>query len=91
MSTRQDIYKAIDTERDYQNKVWDANNKSSKATCISAYILWMERYLNVAREQASTSDETTGTETANAMMETIRKVAALAVACGEIHGMPERK
>ena len=88
---RKDVYKAIDSERDYQNKIWDASNKSSNATCISAYILWMERYLHVARELASTSDETTGTATADAMMETIRKVAGLAVACGELHGMPSRK
>ena len=87
---RDKVYDAINTERAYQDSLWDANTKSSGATSISAYILWMERYLHVARELASTTDETTGTPSANAIMDVIRKVAGLAVACGEIHGMPER-
>jgi hypothetical protein len=87
---REDVYKAIDTERDYQDKVWSQSNKSSNATCASAYILWMERYLHQARELASTTDETPGTPSCDTIMDVMRKVVALGVACAELHGMPER-
>ena len=89
--SRKEVLESLSTERDYQNQIWDANNKSSNATSISAYILWMEYQLQLARTLASTTDETTGTETANAIMEVVRKVGGLAVACGELHGMPQRQ
>lgn len=88
---RQDVYAAIDSERDYQEEVWSSSNKSSGATNVSSFILWMERYLHQARELASTRDETPETESCDEIMDVVRKVAALAVACGEINGMPERK
>jgi hypothetical protein len=83
---REEIYNAIDSERAYQEKVWSSANKSSNATSISAYILWMEHYLHLARTAASTKDETPGTEESREMLTTIRKVVALGVAMAELNG-----
>jgi hypothetical protein len=88
---RSQVYTAIDTEREYQEKLWSNVNKSSGAINPSSFILWMERYLHIARDLASTRDETPGTQSCDEIMDVLRKVVALGVACGEINGMPERK
>ena len=86
----EEIITSIKTERDYQDKVWGDSGIGSKdeSRQISSYILWMEHYLLEARTLASTSDEINNKEP---IMDLIRKVSALGVACGQEHGMPKRK
>jgi hypothetical protein len=87
--TRQEAYQVINTERDYQEKLW--NNLNKEINNPSSFILWMEEYLSKARALASTKDERVGTEGNKEIMDVLRKVTALGVACIEINGAPERK
>jgi hypothetical protein len=87
--TRRQVYDVIDSERDYQDKIWDNLNKTINNP--SSFILWMEEYLSHARKLASTKDERKGTEGCSEIMDTIRKVTALGVACMEINDAPHRK
>lgn len=89
--TRQSVFEAINSERNYQINKWgDETEIIHNPKRISAYILWMEHYLQEARRLASTTDETKGTKTQEAIMDILRKVVTLGVVCGEVHGMPKR-
>lgn len=77
---RTEVYKAIDSERDYQDRRWPGHTHS-----IPDYILFIEDYLAEARHMVSRSNNEA------AALDTIRKVAALAVICMEEHGAPVRK
>lgn len=81
--TREEIYKIIDAERNYQDTKWglqhDANHE------VESYILYMEDYLNEARHLLSHANGVEGG------LDVLRKVVALGIACFESHGVPERK
>lgn len=91
LSPRAKVYVAIDTEREYQEKIWSNSDKASGATNVSSFLTWMRSYLRKAEDLASCNDETPGSEGCDKIMDVVRKVVALGVACGEINGMPERK
>ena len=79
---RIDVFSAINAERDYQDIRWadfDDNNNHP-----ADWVLYMEKHLNKAKDALYNSHDmkTFGNE--------LRKIAALAVACGEYHGMPDR-
>lgn len=80
---REEIYKVIDSEREYQESKW--TNASHKTHEIEAWIIYMEYYLNRAKEEITlfTIDE-------GKSLDQLRKVVALGVACFEIHGIKER-
>lgn len=84
MTTRQAVYAAIDGERAYQDAKWGGRNHDNVES-IANFILYIERYLNQAK--AALVDSTHDT----AALDVIRKVAALAVVCMEVHGAPGRK
>jgi hypothetical protein len=86
--TRQEVYEIIDGERDYQEARW--NNLNKVISNPSSFILWMEEYLSKARSLASTRDERIGTAGNEEIMDMIRKVTALGVACMELNGAPKR-
>ena len=84
---REDVYKAIDTERDYQDLRWTprraANGVADSEKPPAEWINYMEFHLNEAKRAVYELNE----EEALAQ---VRKVAALAVRCLELHGCPER-
>lgn len=82
MTTNQ-VVKAIQTERAYQDQRW-TNPQSS----VAEYILYMQHHLNKAADAISSSE---AVEVHNSVMSQLRKVTALGVACGEQHGMPMRR
>lgn len=82
MTTNQ-VVKAIETERAYQDYKW--NNPSSS---VAEYLIYMRKHLNKALD-AMASDECVGV--CDTVISEIRKVTALGVACGEQHGMPMRR
>lgn len=90
---RENVYKAIDSEREHQNKVWDgtkssrqpSNSKNAMDRTIDEFALYVVRYSNKLIEECGTSDNP------ETKLDVFRKIAALCVACGETHGMPERK
>lgn len=79
---REDIYKAIDLERIYQNEKWGEIDK--KGHEVGAWILLMRNILNRA-EVAWCSNK----GDVSALGE-IRKLIATGVACAEQHGITER-
>jgi hypothetical protein len=85
---RQDVYKRIDDERDYQDQRWNTNLRegdvSDEEKPVAEWLNYIEYHLSKAKDTNYHLDkETTLAE--------VRKVAALAVRCIEIHGCPERK
>jgi len=124
MATREEVYEAIDTEREYQRK-WDTarpeyrtihfdwrfvdwcnyqcsyccahdfmvqkfskdTSKSGGKHDVAAFILFMEQYLQEAREiEAKAASEDVREE----VLSKIRCVVALGVACMEQYGAPKR-
>ena len=85
-ATREQVYSAINTKRDYQ----DAGRGNAKrhegqpAMTPGEYILCMEKCLEDARTTWYRQD---GGELC---LNHVRKVAALSVACMELHGAPPR-
>lgn len=93
-ATRQQVYDALDSERDYQEmrKKRDGengtdNNGDPRSHSPEEYLVYMQDYLNEALHVAS---RTWGPEARLAIMEIVRKVTALGVANMEDNGAPQR-
>ena len=87
-TTREDVYKSIDGERDYQVKRWGEDQETE----INSFILYMEYHLQRARQIASTARDGNNSPGATGQnsLDCIRKVTALGVACMEKNGAPQR-
>lgn len=88
MSDRESVYKAIDTERVYQNQRW-GNTGSSKQPgngerTIDEFALYISEYADQLRHICGTSDDRI------VKMNAVRKVGALCIACMEQHGAVSR-
>lgn len=85
---RNDVYRLIDGERDYQEWRWNTNLREDGIPDEQkAPAEWLN-YIKYHLERA----EITNYELSKAdTMEEIRKIAALAVRAMEIHGAPERQ
>lgn len=78
---RQDVYKAIDSERDYQNNKWgDLDSKNS----LGDFLIYMEKALHNAKHSYF------GQGTENISLHNVRQVVAIAVAAMEKFGVPSR-
>jgi hypothetical protein len=86
--TRADVFDALDKERDFQDKIWD--NHTEEGNNPSSWILWMEDYLNEARHLASRNSEAPGSDGRKRIMNVMRKVTAMGVACMEMNGVVHR-
>ena len=86
---REQVYKILDGERDYQDLKWGStfsgNRPGNGDRSIDEFVLYMEGYMRDAVQHASHYADT------ERVLETLRKVAALAIRCFEQHGCPERK
>ena len=90
MSTRKEVYAAIDSERAYQNAMadkayGDPSNDYNKS--LETFALYMQSYQNQLVDQLS---RTWGPDAYKGPLDTIRKIAALAVAAMEVHGAQPR-
>lgn len=82
---REDVYKIIDGEREFQNTVWDVyKGDNNDAKAVGSHLTLMATYLRQAQDGYTHYD---GNRKA---LEEIRKIAALAVRCMELHDAPER-
>jgi hypothetical protein len=89
MINRTEVWKAIDSERDYQDFRWNPSTSTSGGQhTVSEWILYMEAYLHEARQKVSTQASPKAEEEA---LECLRKVTAMGVACMEQNGAPQRK
>jgi len=87
-ATRQEVYKAIDTERDYQNTRWNENTTTSlNRHSIEEWIMYMEDYIAEAKHILSRKARQDADPIA---IDIMRKVVALGVCAMEEHGAPER-
>jgi hypothetical protein len=88
MANRQEVYSAIDSERDYQNLMWGQSSEGGKPgngfRSVDAYAAYLQRYMNVLIEIVGTSDNDPS------KLAVIRKIAGLCVVCMEQHGAPSR-
>lgn len=84
---RQEVYKCIDGERDYQDATWSPRRLAlgipDEEKSIAEWINYMEFHLQKAKESVYYL------KNEEALAE-IRKVTALGVRTMEIHGCPER-
>jgi len=88
MTTRREVYEAIDTERAYQDQRWNAETTASEGRHEpEAFLLYVEHYVGLARAALSSSSVQVAYPQAQ---EIFRKIAALCVAEMEQHGAPLR-
>lgn len=80
MTTRQEVYAAIDSERTYQQKKWGDHQHE-----VGAYLTMLREYVSKA-DRAWTDNVGDA-----AALEMVRKVAGIAVRCMEDHGAPLRQ
>lgn len=88
--TREEVYKIIDGERVYQDKRWERKAPLSPSDSFRV----IEVLLKDAHEQWYYDENTTvinGVEVAKSDMNTMRKIAAIAVDCMERFGVEPRK
>lgn len=84
--TRDDVYRLIDGERDYQDSLGpDRREPSELPHSVGDYLVMLDTYLRKAK------DGWTNNPGVTPALEQIRKVAAIAVHCMEDHGAPPRK
>lgn len=85
---RQDVYKLIDGERNYQDNTWitrsTLDSTPDEEKDAAEWINYIEYHISKAKERVYHLD------TQGALAE-IRKVTALGVRTMEIHGAPERE
>ena len=86
--TREQVYKLIDSEREYQENKWGKNLSGNRPTTperegertVDEFVLYIAGYnnklVNFAAEFAETSKK----------LDFVRKIAGLCVACMEQHG-----
>lgn len=81
---RETVYNVIDGERDYQDNLPPTRRRENRQNSVPEYILMIEEY--AAKARRAWNDETGDTSA----LHQVRKIGALAVACMEAHGWPER-
>lgn len=88
MTTRAEVYAAIDGERTYQDSRWNAETTTSEGKhTFEEWIVYIEDYLAEAKHVLSRHPAQTAQPTVANIM---RKVATMCVACMEQHGAPKR-
>lgn len=88
--TREEVYNAIDSERDYQMAMaakahGDPSNDGKKQ--LETFVLYMDDYMTELKSQLS---RTWGPEAYDKSLATMRKIVAIGVGAMEVHGAPKR-
>lgn len=87
--TRQEVYAAIDSERDYQDHRWnDSTTTSGGLHSLEEWCVYIRSYNNEAMETLSRGPKQ---EVDAKALEIMRKIAGMAVSCMEQHGAPHRR
>lgn len=85
-ASRQEVFEVIEGERDYQDAVWGPHHDREHS--ITEFLVYMRDYVEQALHDCTRlADEIADPKALDA----VRKVAALGVACMEVHGAPKRK
>lgn len=87
--TREEVYKIIDSEREYQDSKWGTTLSGGRPgdgwRSVDEFVTYIVGYSNELLQVASHYGDT------QAKLELVRKIAGLTVACMEQHGAPPRK
>jgi len=86
LTTREEVYQALDSERDYQDRRWGPEQSSGKHS-VAEFLLYMQDYLTQAINQSSRNADPLATTLA---LDTVRKITAMGVACMEQNGVVDR-
>jgi len=76
---RAEVYRLIDEEREHQDARW-GGRPHDEGHSPDDFLAFMDRYLLLAKPE----------EGKDFALTCVRKIAALAVACMEVHGAPPR-
>lgn len=90
-ATREQVYQAIDGERDYQTRVWRENaglEPTAPVRTVAEELLMLEDY--VARARKAWTDAPRATEI-HITTDILRKCAGICVRALENHGAPSRQ
>jgi len=87
MATRAEVYAALDSERDYQEMRKERDGGKPSHT-VTEFLVYTRSYLNEALEKAS---RVWGADADKEVLDTLRKVGGLVIACMEENGAPKRK
>lgn len=79
---RKQVYEAIDTERAYQDRKWGGENHDEQH-CVADWVIFMNKHIADAMMAVYNLDNVTA-------MDSVRKIAALAVAAMENRGVRGR-
>ncbi len=82
MANRDEVYVALDSERDYQEYVFSEESYHTDRT-LDEFILYIQQYAAEAGALTTHGDE-------KEALNVVRKVGALCVGCMEKHGAPLR-
>lgn len=83
VATREEVYKAIDSERDYQDSKWNASTYHS----LYEWLVYLQDYLTEGIHQASRLPDK---QRFPLVLDTVRKIGAMCVSAMEQHGAPYR-
>ncbi len=86
MTTREEVYKAIDGERDYQDSLWSTDEGFANPLVIGEFLILLDVYLRKAQEEWTVEPKPEVNS-----INTVRKIAGIAVHCMEQHGAPPRE
>jgi hypothetical protein len=82
--SRDYVFTAIDTEREYQRQRWGAGGEAHSPL---EYLAYVQDYVNEAMHRLSRESDA---EALKATQDSLRKIAALAVCALELHGVNMR-
>lgn len=86
MATRDAVYRAIDSERDYQDRFWPGREQGgANRLTVGEFVLLLEEYILKAR-----AEWTVEAKPEVNTLDMVRKVAGIAVNCMEQNGAPMR-
>lgn len=80
--TRTEVYKALDSERAYQDQRW-GGMAHDEAHNLSDWIIYVEKHLQKAKDIVYGGDP-------NTISDEFRKIGAMCVAVGEIYSFNSR-
>ena len=87
VTTRKEVYKAVDSEREFQDSFVLPERQYYQTHTLGEFILMLNQYAAQAQEKWTHHKDTEVPES----LHEVRKVAALAVRCMEQHGAPKRE
>ena len=86
VTSRKEVYKAIDSEREYQESFVLPERQYYQTHTLGEFILMLNQYASQARRMWTHHSDVGPPES----LQEVRKIAAIAVRCMEQHGAPHR-